>query len=667
MLGALGVLSGACSGTGATPGVDAGVTTDTGPMIAPGPPRVCRAGTAWSGDAPAFRAGAETANDWGLGDVVGKRLATADLDNDGYPDLVVWDDRPNTRTDFARPPAEYTVRVLMNRPREGAPGRRFVEATRTSNLLALRDGTTAQGRVVSSVAFADIDNDGDLDAYTGTQPNRMPAMGQPTDPGDRGTILLNDGRGTFALGPESEITPTPDSNPQTVGVVALDHDADGAIDFFVAYHSETFGLPIGQPSQLFRGDGAGMFTEVTPSVGIELQASSASLLSVSNHRPLYGISACDINNDGRLDLLGAAYGRQFNLLLSSDGNNFRDESEMSGVGGDDNRDPSDNLTYQCYCAANAGRCPSTVPAPRAGQCGAGGAGPRGTWRVGIDDRPWRLNGNTFSIACGDIDNDGDIDLYTGEIAHPDVGTNSDRAELLVNNTPSPGAPARFVRPGREATGLVVPVRNTDEGILSNALFDFDNDGRLDVWAGGSDYPRMRGWLFRQGVDGRFREVSTPAAIVHACPVGTAIADFDRDGDLDVILGTSLARTCSAEWMGRSAVRIYENIASEHNWLRVRVVGRGMGGSNRAGIGARVRVTAGGVTQTRDIQGTWGLAGQSTELVAHFGLGAACDIESVEVRWPDGAGTVARYTGVRANYEVELREGDAQVRYPTVTP
>ncbi len=79
------------------------------------------------------------------------------------------------------------------------------------------------------------------------------------------------------------------------------------------------------------------------------------------------------------------------------------------------------------------------------------------------------------------------------------------------------------------------------------------------------------------------------------------------------------------------------------------------------------MTAGGVTQTRDIQGTWGLAGQSMELVAHFGLGAACDIESVEVRWPDGSGTVSRYTGVRANYEIELREGDAQVRYPTATP
>jgi len=658
--------AGACSGNGSTGG-DAGAL-DAGPPDAGGPPRVCRSGEPWSGEGPAFQGGADTATAWGLGDVIGKRLATADLDNDGYPDLIVWDDRPNTRTNLGGPPAQYLVRVLMNRPRTEGTGRRFVEATRMSNFLALaRGGDADAGRVVSTVVFADLDNDGDLDAYTSAQPNRAPAMGQPTDPGDRGTILLNNGSGVFAVGPDSEATPPADSNPQTIGAVALDYDADGVVDLYVAYHSETFGLPIGQQSQLFRGAGDGAFTEVTEAAGLTLQTSSNSLLTVSNNRPLYGISACDLNGDGRLDLIGAAYGRQFNLLFSSEGSGFRDESEMSGVGGDDDRDPASNLTYQCYCAVSAGRCPSTVPAPRAGQCGANGAGPRGTWRAGIDDRPWRLNGNTFTIACGDIDNDGDIDLYTGEIAHPDVGTNSDRAELLVNNTESPGAPARFARPGRQATGLEIPVRNTDEGVLTNALFDFDNDGRLDVWAGGSDYPRMRGWLYRQGVDGRFTEVSTVAAIVHACPVGIAIADFDRDGDLDVVLGTSLARTCSAEWMGRSVVRMYENIASGHNWLRVRVAGRGAGGSNRAGIGARVRVTAGGVTQTREIQGNWGLSGQSTELVAHFGLGAACDVESVEVRWPDAAGTVTRYTGVRANYELELREGDPSVHYRTVAP
>jgi hypothetical protein len=65
-------------------------------------------------------------------------------------------------------------------------------------------------------------------------------------------------------------------------------------------------------------------------------------------------------------------------------------------------------------------------------------------------------------------------------------------------------------------------------------------------------------------------------------------------------------------MGRSVVRVYENIASEANGTTLRLEGRGPGGANRAAIGAQVRVTTGSVTQRRDVQGNWGLAGLGTE-------------------------------------------------------
>ena len=621
--------------------------------VDPPPPRMCRNGSGWDRAAmmPAFRVDDAA---WGLDGVIGKRLATADLDNDGYADLVLWNDVVNTRSNLDATPPVLNVRVLMNRPREGGSGRRFVDATRASNFLAIRGG--GYGREVQAVAFADVDNDGDLDAYTGTMPTAMPAMGQQPDPGDRGTVLLNDGHGVFALGPESDATPSRDSFPQTIGAVFADQDLDGRVDLFVGYHSDVFGLPIGQQSQLFRGDGAGGFTDVTDDVGLTLDTSTASLLTVTNNRPLYGLSACDVNNDRRPDMIGAAYGRQYNLLLTSDGARYRDDSVRSNVGADDNQDYSDNLSYRCYCQANAGRCPSTVPAPPAGFCPGRG------WRAGTDDRPWRNNGNSFSIACGDIDNDGDLDLYTGEIAHADVGASSDRAQLLVNDTME-GMPARFTRVARASNGLAIPLaRSADEGVLSNAIFDFDNDGRQDIWAGGSDYPGNRGWLYQQGADGRFTEVSMRAGIVHACPVGLALADFDNDGDMDVVLATSLARSCSTDWMGRAVVRLYENVGTAANWTSIRLVGRGEGGANRAGIGARVRVTAGGVTQTRELQGNWGLAGLSTELVAHVGLGANCVIERLEVRWPDAAGSTETFTDIPANYRLELRQGEGRVRY-----
>jgi hypothetical protein len=82
------------------------------------------------------------------------------------------------------------------------------------------------------------------------------------------------------------------------------------------------------------------------------------------------------------------------------------------------------------------------------------------------------------------------------------------------------------------------------------------------------------------------------------------------------------------------------------------------------VGARVRVTAGGITQTREIYGNWGLAGLGTDLVAHFGLGAACAIDQVEVRWPDGTSSVQTFRGVVANHRVEIRQGEERVRYLT---
>lgn len=630
-------------------------TSDAAPVDAePPPPMRCRPGSGWdrTAMAPAFRVDDAA---WGLDGVIGKRLSTADLDNDGFADLIVWNDVVNTRTNLDATPPALNVRVLMNRPRESGAGRRFVDATRASNLLAIRGG--GYGREVQIAAFADVDNDGDLDAYTGTMPTAMPAMGQMADPGDRGTILLNDGRGVFALGPESDATPSSDSFPQTIGAVFADQDLDGRIDLFVGYHSDTFGLPIGQQSQLFRGNGQGGFSDVTDEVGLTLGTTSASLLSRTNNRPLYGLSACDVNNDRRPDMIGAAYGRQYNLLMTSNGASYRDDSVASNVGGDANQDYSDNLSYRCYCQANPGRCPATVPAaPTTGFCPGRG------WRAGVDDLPWRNNGNSFSIACGDVDNDGDIDLYTGEIAHADVGANSDRAQLLRNVT-EPEMPARFERIDRTTNGLSIPLaRSADEGVLSNAIFDFDNDGRQDIWAGGSDYPGNRGWLYQQGADGRFTEVSMRAGIVHPCPIGLALADFDHDGDLDVILATSLARSCSTDWMGRAVVRMYENVTNDQNWTSVRLVGRGEGGANRAGIGARVRVTAGGVTQIRDVQGNWGLAGLSTELVAHIGLGTSCAIERLEVLWPDAAGTTETFTNIPANYHLEVRQGERRVRY-----
>ena len=68
-----------------------------------------------------------------------------------------------------------------------------------------------------------------------------------------------------------------------------------------------------------------------------------------------------------------------------------------------------------------------------------------------------------------------------------------------------------------------------------------------------------------------------------------------------------------------------------NWLQLRLTGGE--GTNSAAIGARVTVTAGGVTQTQEVGGGHGHYGSQMDLVLHFGLAAACEAD-VTIRWPD---------------------------------
>ena len=156
------------------------------------------------------------------------------------------------------------------------------------------------------------------------------------------------------------------------------------------------------------------------------------------------------------------------------------------------------------------------------------------WGHDQDRNAFRLGGNSGASSAGDIDNDGDLDLFTGEIKHWWAGAGSDGSELLINDG------GVFTRPGNEATGLGVvhDTRTWDEGHMTNALFDFDNDGRLDVYIGASDYPGNLGHLFHQNAAGTFDELTTGEFFEHFRSHGVVVADFDRDGDPDIVATSS---------------------------------------------------------------------------------------------------------------------------------
>jgi hypothetical protein len=754
--------------------------TDSGP---PPPPPVCQKPTTPTGTW--FN---EITTTWGLGSAtaptyLGAILYAADLDNDGYSD-VLTSDGTSTRATMG----VMHHHLLMNRPDPAdATKRTFVDTYMTSGLDSTSDGMGGRGYTI--VVIGDLDNDGDNDIIT--------CPGDPTDP-DPCTALMNDGTAHFTPAPASALNALAATDYE--GGTLLDYDADGVLDFWAGPRSGDGGPPY-YPPALMHGNGDGTFTNVSAKVG--LPTVNGSPAASTSFRQTLGVTACDLDGDGDLDVLLSDYGREHNQVWRNNGDGTFTEIGVSvGLASDNITDYTKNdQSYLCYCQANqcadltingnetdvdcgGGSCPSCsigqhcdvtsdcgtnvcahgvcsvatcadgtldgsetdidcgggscvacsanqkclvaadclsglctggtcaalscsgstksgsesdvgcggpeCPACATGKacnaasdCTSGycdnsvcataycakdvplpvdGICPDRGWTPGQDDQGWRLGGVNFSFVCGDIDNDGDNDVFITTIHHWDVGIDEDPSELIVNNTP-PGMPLQpFTRPGDMVTGLYQgPLEINDNfGDLSAWFADFDNDGMMDVYMLESDYPDNSAWLWRQTSPLNFTDVSMQSGIGQPELHGVTVTDLDNDGDLDVVVGTSTAR--SVEPM--QAIRAFENVIGQSsNWLQLSLEGLGKGHSNRNAIGARVKVTAGGVTQMQEVKGGFGLNAMQGGYVLTFGLGTACSIDSLEIRWPDGKGTTQTFTGVEPNYRIKITEGADRVVYP----
>ncbi len=558
---------------------------------------------------PAFT---DVARSVGL-DLQAFRSGFTDLDGDGWPDLVLLSARKATATDG--------LRIFANVAAEGE-GRRFVERTAASGVLASRRGRDRMGRVVSLFVTADVDGDGREDVFTGAFCDLERSRDKPDDHGDRNEVLLNRGDWRFELAPKSDLQRFPD----TIAAAAfVDVDRDGRIDLFTGAQYRDYGRSrAAYPDRLFRGRGDGRFQERTK---------RAKLLDLdrkgtrAGHRPTYGVAHTDVDNDGRQDLLVCAYGRQWNVLWRQRaGGTFVDVAARVGFDGD---------------AVRHGRYPP--------------------WTRRRAERPFRANGNTFDAAVADFDNDGDMDVFLAEICHAWAGPSSDRSSLLVNLGPEHDFAFRRERRGIERRH---EVERWNEGDIHAGWLDYDNDGLLDLLLASSDYPDdqfLR--LFRQKPDHTFEDVTARAGFDLRNATQISLADFDRDGDVDIVVGTSNNRLTKAQREGRDLnVRLFRNdVGHRNHWFALRLEGKGPGGANRSAIGARVQVRIGDVTQTREVYGGQGHAGHQDGKTLHFGLGACAVVDEVIVRWPDRRGTVVRFEKVEADAYYTLREGATLTR------
>ncbi len=610
-------------------------------------PPDCPMGPQWKPGEPIFK---ESTSDWGLDGIEGTRFNVTDVDNDGWPDLLV---RIGGGPEEFVPEGVRTRWVLRN-----TGNGTFEDVTEASLLFLPRNPEKPNGaRPGEIMASADVDNDGDIDIYTGTAIHVVEEGQETTE------LMLNNGDGTFSLCDAASELRREGLQSVIAGAAFTDVDRDGNLDLWTVHNMPgEANYPL--PDNLYQGDGAGLFYDVSKDVGIQTMSwmFPSQLNKAWGHSWAWGATACDLNNDGVPELMAASYGRCPNLLwqgteVAEGVVEYENVSVDSGYAYDHRMDWTDNESARCFCKLHpdAEDCEG-VPPPQYMICEKDSDIFR--WSHESDREPWRLGGNSAATECADMDNDGFVDLMTGEIVHWDVGSSSDPAELLFNTGEEK---VRFVRPGNEVTGLVreYPGPVWDNGDMTNTVFDFDNDGLLDVYIGSSDYPYTRGLLFHQKVHRSFEPVSTDDAFEHLRSHGVVVADFDRDGDMDMVVGHSRFR-CGDPYLddcyATSQIRLFENTLGNEkgHWVQFRL--EGTPGTNRSAIGARVTIKHGCHQQLRDVDGGHGHFGTQQDFTLHFGVGDAEEVE-VTVRWPDADLTTQTFT-VATNQRYYVLQGSA---------
>ena len=496
-----------------------------------------------------------------LPETMGGGVAFFDYDNDGRPDLLFIN---STYWPGHIPPGKQPTTLALYH-NDGQS--RFTDVTAGSGLDVSFYGM--------GVAVGDYDNDGLPDVF-------VTGVG-----GDH--LWHNEGKGKFR-----EVTVEAgvggSSDDWSTSAAWIDYDRDGKLDLFVCHYvhwspeidrAVNFELPnlgraYGPPRhfagtfpRLYHNDGNGQFTDVSASAGIQVKNPATGLPVAKS----LAVAPVDVDDDGWLDLVVANDTAQNFLFRNQHDGTFKEIGARSGI------------AYDTYGLT------------------------RGA--MGIDSARFR-DDDTLGIAIGNFANEMNA-LYVAP-----------RGSLVFADEAI-----------KEGLGPA------SQKLLKFGLFffDYDLDGRLDVLtANGHLEPEINrvqptqqyhqpAQLFWNRGDKGLGFLPVPA---EKCgpdllqPIvgrGSAFADIDGDGDLDVVLTQ----------IGGPPLLLRNDQKLRHHWIRLKLIGTK---SNRDAIGAWIKVRVRGHALSRQVMPTRSYLSAS-ELPVTIGLGEADKVDSLEISWPSG--------------------------------
>jgi hypothetical protein len=497
--------------------------------------------------------------------------------------------------------------------------------------------------MAGGVAVFDYNNDGNLDIFFANGADIVTL--QKSSPKYWNRLFRNNGDGTFTdVTEQAGLAGT----GYDVGVAIGDYDNDGYEDIFVAgVHRNT----------LYHNNGNGTFTDVAEKAGLEQPD--------KEYGPLWSVGAAwvDVNNDGLLDLFVVNY-------LSWDVNK---EPDCKSEGKPEYCHPKLYKPLPNQLFLNNGDGTFTDVSAKSGIRAHPGKG----MGVGIADYDgdglqdiFVANDKLFNFLFHNKGNTRfeEVAFETG-VALPEQGNvisgmgvdfrdlnNDGRPDIVLVALDKETFPV-YRNDGK--LGFTDVTAKSGMALLSSPMAgyseniaDFDNDGWKDIFVsrGHVQSPNMAGrqmidqpnTVFRNLEGTKWSALTEEAGFTAQPPRrhrGAAVGDLNHDGKLDVVV-TALSAPAEI-WMNDSP--------DTNHWLELALEGTK---SNRDGIGARIRISAGGFVQYNHVSTAAGYASSSAAPV-HFGLGSAKVAEEIEIRWPSG--TVQKLKDVQGNQILRVKE------------